>query len=410
MNAEIICVGTELLLGNIVNTNARFLSERLAEIGIDVYYQTTVGDNLERIIEATNIALNRADILIFSGGLGPTEDDCTKEAVCKAINRKLYFNEKIFNDMSRFFCDKHIPESNKKQAYIPENCQILHNDIGTAPGLFIQLDNKTIIMLPGPPNELTLMFDKYVAPKLRSTSKFIIKSRIIKTIGIGESELEERIIDLIDSQSNPTIATYANNGQVDIRITAKADCEIKAEDLLNFMQIELDKRIKEYIYSYNNETIEEVVFKMLNERNLKIGFCESCTAGLATSMLASISGASKVLERSYITYSNLSKIEEVKVNKTILDCYGAVSKETALEMAQGLLKKCPIDIAVSITGIAGPTGGNENKPVGLVYVCLAAKDKTIVVERKFNSSRDNNRLRSAKLAFDLVRRYLLNLI
>ncbi len=410
MNAEIICVGTELLLGNIVNTNARFLSERLAEIGIDVYYQTTVGDNMNRITDATNIALTRADILIFSGGLEPTEDDCTKEGVCKAINRKLYFNEEIFNNINSFFGDRYVPESNKKQAYVPENCQILPNDIGTAPGFFIQSDNKTIILLPGPPSELTLMFDKYVVPKLRLNSKFVIKSRVIKTIGISESELEERIIDLIDSQSNPTIATYANNGQVDVRITAKADCDIKAEALLDSIQIELDKRIKEYIYSYNNETIEEVVFKMLNERNLKVGFCESCTAGLATSMLANVSGASKVLERSYITYSNLSKIEEVDVNKSTLDRYGAVSKETALEMAQGLLKKCPIDIAVSITGIAGPTGGNEIKPTGLVYICLATKDKTIVIERKFNGNRNNNRLRTVKVAFDLIRRYLLNLI
>ncbi len=410
MKAEIICVGTELLLGNIVNTNARFLSQRLAELGIDVYYQTTVGDNMERIIDTTNNALNRADILIYSGGLGPTEDDCTKEAVCKALNKALYLDEQILDEILNYFANRQMPESNKKQAYVPENSQILKNNVGTAPGFFIEADKKIIILLPGPPHELTHMFNKYVLSMLDSNSNYTIKSRVIKTIGIGESSLEERIIDLVDAQTNPTIATYAGNGQVDIRITAKADSIPKAEALLDDMQSRLGMRIKEFIYSYNNETIEEVVFRMLCERRLKIGFCESCTAGLATSMLTSIPGASKVLERSFITYSNLSKIEEVNVNENTLDNYGAVSKQTAIEMAQGLLKKCPIDIGISITGIAGPTGETEGKPTGLVYICVASKDRHIVVERKFNGSRDGNRLRSAKAAFDLVRKFLLDLI
>lgn len=410
MKAEIICVGTELLLGNITNTNAKFLSEKLAEIGIDVYYQTTVGDNMQRIMDTTISALNRADILIYSGGLGPTEDDCTKEAVCKVINKALYLDEQIVEDINCFFTNKQIPESNKKQAYVPENSIILKNDVGTAPGFYIEIDNKIIILLPGPPNELTLMFNKYAMPRLDNNSNNTIRSRVIKTIGIGESSLEEKIIDLINTQSNPTIATYASNGQVDIRITAKADCAAKADGLLDDMQIELDKRIKEYVYSYNNESIEEVVFKMLAHRKLKIGFCESCTAGLTTSMLASIPGASKTLERSYITYSNLSKVEEVDVKESTLNSYGAVSKETAIEMAQGLLRKCPIDISVSITGIAGPTGESETKPTGLVYVCLAARDRYVVVEKKFNGNRESNRIRSSKLVFDLVRKYLLGLI
>ncbi|WP_352417827.1 competence/damage-inducible protein A [Proteiniborus sp.] len=410
MKAEIICVGTELLLGNIINTNAKFLSRRLADIGIDVYYQTVVGDNQKRILETTLNALKRADILLFSGGLGPTEDDCTKEVVCKAINRELYLDKQILENINCFFEQRQFPKSNKKQAYVPVNSKVLKNDIGTAPGFYIEEGNKTIILLPGPPTELTLMFDKYVIPKLNFISNFTIKSRVIKTIGIGESSLEEKIIDLIDSQSNPTIATYANNGQVDIRITAKADNADKADVLLNEIEHELDLRIKDYIYSYENESIEEKVFKMLYERKLKIGFCESCTAGLTTSMLASVPGASEVLERSYITYSNLSKIDEVSVRESTLNKYGAVSKETATEMAKGLLKKCSIDIGVSITGIAGPTGGTKNKPVGLVYICLATKDKSFVLEKKFHGNREENRVRSAKAAFNLVRKYLLNLI
>lgn len=410
MKAEVICVGTELLLGNITNTNAKFLSQRLAEIGLDVYYQTTVGDNMERIIETTINALNRADVLIYSGGLGPTEDDCTKEAVCKALNRGLYLDEQVLEEILKFFDSKKIPESNKKQAYVPKNSEILRNDVGTAPGFYIEDNNKIIILLPGPPNELTNMFNKYALPRLSYNSGYTIRSRIIKTIGIGESSLEERIIDLIDAQTNPTIATYAGGGQVDIRITAKADSIDRAEALLDDMQSKLANRINEFIYSYNNESIEEVVFKLLKDKNLKIGFCESCTAGLATSMLASVPGASRVLERSYITYSNLSKIEEVNVSENTLNNHGAVSKETAIEMAKGLLKKCTIDISVSITGIAGPTGETKSKPNGLVYVCVASRDKHVLVEKIFNGDRDNNRFRSAKLAFKLIREFLLDLL
>lgn len=409
MKAEIICVGTELLLGNITNTNAKFLSQRLAEIGLDVYYQTTVGDNMGRIVDVTINALNRADILIYSGGLGPTEDDCTKEAVCKALNKDLFLDQQILEEILSFFSNRQMPESNRKQAYVPESSEILKNDVGTAPGFYIEVDNKIIILLPGPPNELIYMFNKYALPRLSHISGYTIRSRVIKTIGIGESSLEERIIDLINEQTNPTIATYASSGQVDIRITAKADSINKADALLDVMQDKLDRKIKEFIYSYNSESIEEAIFKLLSDRNLKIGFCESCTAGLATSMLASVPGASRVLERSYITYSNLSKIEEVYVNKETLNDYGAVSKETAIEMAKGLLKNCAIDIGVSITGISGPTGETKSKPNGLVYVCVASREKHISAERVFNGDRENNRLRSAKLAFKLIREFLLDL-
>ncbi|SDY84999.1 nicotinamide-nucleotide amidase [Proteiniborus ethanoligenes] len=410
MKAEIISVGTELLLGNILNTNAKFLSEKLAEMGIDVYYQTTVGDNENRILETTINALKRADILIFSGGLGPTEDDCTKEAVCRAINKKMYLDEKILKSINDFFIDRIMPESNKKQAYVPEGSRILNNDFGTAPGFYIEEDKKILVLLPGPPVELIPMFNNYAIPMLKLQSNLIIKSRIIRTIGVGESLLEEKIADLIHEQTNPTLATYAGRGQVDIRLTAKASSIEAANELLNTMQIELDKRIKEYIYSYNNETIEEVIFKMLNERKLKIGFCESCTAGLITSRIASIPGASRVLERSYITYSNLSKIEEANVSQETLNNYGAVSEETAVEMAKGLLNNSPIDISVSVTGIAGPSGETKDKTVGLAYICLATKERHIVIKNNFNGSRETNRQRFANSAFNLIRKYLLELI
>lgn len=409
MRAEIICVGTELLLGNILNTNVKFLSEELAEIGIDVYYHTTVGDNFNRIAEVTKIALNRSDILIFTGGLGPTDDDCTKEAVCKVINRDLYLDNDTLNNIKCYFKNKTMVDSNSKQALIPTNSIILKNDIGTAPGLYIKEGRKTIIMLPGPPNELKLMFDKYVKPIISENSNFTITSRIIKTIGIGESLLEEKILDLIRNQKNPTIATYAKDGQVDIRITAKSNDTNTANIMLDKMQLELKDLIGDYIYSYEDESIEEVVFKMLSKNNLKIGFCESCTAGLATSMLANISGASKVLERSIITYSNLSKIEEVGVSSLTLEAHGAVSRETAIEMATGLLQKSPIDLSISITGIAGPNGGTDKKPIGLVYICLATKSGYKVERKVFHGNREKNRLMAAKSAFNMIRKYLIDL-
>jgi len=411
MNADIISVGTELLLGDIVNTNSQYLSNELASLGIDVFFQSTVGDNESRIREITLSSMKRSDILIFTGGLGPTSDDITKEAICNALNINLKVDKDTLSSIMKNFSDRgiYMPESNKKQALVPENSLILKNDFGTAPGIYLNYNDKIIIMLPGPPREMIPMFNNYVKPILKSLSNFIIKSKVIKTIDIPESTLENKLSGLI-TYENPTIATYAKDGQVHIRITAKAIDESNVDHMLTDIQSKIEDKIKEYIYGYDNETLESVVLKLAEKLNLKIGFCESCTGGLVTSMFTRLSGASKVIDRSIITYSNLSKIEEVNVDSKVLEKNGAVSKETAIQMAKGLLSKSNIDLAVSITGIAGPTGGTLDKPVGLVYICLATKNECKVYKNIFKGDRFSIQFRTANTVFNIVRKYLLNLI
>lgn len=411
MKSEIINVGTELLLGDIVNTNSRYLSKKLAEIGIDVFFHTVVGDNRERLKSTFITALNRSDLIIITGGLGPTKDDITKEVICEVLDIELILDTNILSKIKSYFksCLKGMPHNNIKQAYIPKGSKILPNEIGTAPGFIIEKNGKIITLLPGPPKELSSMFENYLQQYLSSKSKYTIKSLTIKTIGIGESDLEMRIKDIIENQSNPTIATYAKEGQVEIRITAKATNEEVANRLINNVVDKITPIIKDYIYSYNNETLEELVYKILLERKLKIGFCESCTGGLIASRFTKIPGASKVFEEGIITYSNESKLRELGVRKETLQKYGAVSKETALEMAIGLKKKSKVDIALSVTGIAGPTGGTKDKPVGLVFIGLVTDKNQKCIKYNLKGSRTDIQKKTADRAFNEIRKLLLNL-
>lgn len=410
MKSEIISVGTELLLGNIVNTNAQFLSDKLAELGIDVYYHTVVGDNPGRLRSTIELALSRSDMLVFTGGLGPTEDDLTKEIVCETLGIKQVLDTKSLNMIKDFFkkINVEMTENNIKQAFIPEGSTILTNEIGTAPGVFLKQHNKIIILLPGPPREMKLMFEKYAYPLLKQND--IIKSRVIKTIGIGESSLEFLLKDIIHNQTNPTIATYAKEGQVDIRITAKGNDEKFIDSLIDETISIINKKISGYIYSYNDETIEEVVYRLLKEKNMKIAFCESCTGGLISSRFTRIPGVSEVFDRGIVTYSNEAKIEELGVNKKTLEVYGAVSENTAIEMARGLLAKTKVDIAISTTGIAGPSGGTISKPVGLVYIGISTKENTYALKCNFTGARESIQNRATNIAFNEARKYLLNLI
>ncbi|RKD34495.1 competence/damage-inducible protein A [Thermohalobacter berrensis] len=411
MKAEIITIGTELLLGNIVNTNSRYLAEKLAELGIDVYYHTTVGDNEVRIKEIVINSLNRSDILILTGGLGPTGDDITKEVVSEVFDAKLTLDDKVLTKIQNFFNQKgkSMSKNNIKQAYIPENSIVLDNDVGTAPGIYIEKNDKIAILLPGPPKELKVMFQNYVVPLLSKKSRYIIKSKVIKTFGIGESKLESIISNIINDKKNPTIATYAKKGQVEIRITAKAESESKTDCLIESAVKQLKPLIKDYVYSYNNETLEEVVFNLLKRNGLKIGFCESCTGGLISSRFTKLPGVSEVFERGIVTYSNKSKIEEVGVKDTTLKRYGAVSSYTALEMAKGLMDKGNIDIAVSVTGIAGPTGDTNKKPVGLVYIGFASKDSAFTKKINLTGDRIQIQNKTADIVFSEIRKYLLKL-
>lgn len=406
LKGEIIAVGNELLLGSTVNTNAQFLSKELSKIGIDVHYHTVVGDYPDELEEIINISIDRSDIIIFTGGLGPTEDDMTKEIVCNTLKINQVLNEDILDAIEEYFSktNRKMPNNNTKQAYIPEGSIILKNDIGTAPGFLIKWKKKTIVLLPGPPREMKRMFSKYAKEYLRQ--EYTINTKTIKTIGIGESALEELLKPIISLHKDLTISTYAKLSQVDIEITGRGYDTKEINKKINKAIENIEERLGEYIYSFNNETIEEALYKILLKKNMKIGFCESCTGGLLASRFTKIPGASKVFDRGIITYSNKAKIEELNVRKETLDKYTAVSKETAKEMAIGLLKKSNIDLAISTTGYAGPNDSYEK--VGLVYIGLAKKDSTKVIKCNFSGSRTIIQKRAATKAFDEARKLLLS--
>lgn len=407
MKAEIISIGNELLSGNVLNTNTYYITKRLTEIGIEVLYHTCVKDDAQMIKDAVDIGLNRADLLIFTGGLGPTYDDVSKEVISNTLGLKLILNEECKKSIEDYFRrnNREMTPNNIKQAYIPEKAKFLPNEVGTAPGIFIEWKDKVVAMLPGPPKEMKLMFDKYVIPLIKQD--YIIKEKTIKTIDIGEAQVESILQDVIKSNKDVYIATYAKDGIVDIKLVAKGKDKNSIEKMLSKAASEIKNRIEDYIYSYEDETIEEVVYKMLKKNNMKVAFCESCTGGLISSKFTRIPGASEVFDRAYVTYSNLSKIEDLGVSKDILNQYGAVSKETALEMAKGLLNKTNVDIALSITGIAGPSGGSETKPVGLVYIGICTKDASTVIESLFSGDRISIQNKAYLKAFNELRKFLL---
>lgn len=408
MRAEIITIGNELLSGNVLNTNTYYLTKRLSEIGIEVLYHTSVKDDAQMLKDVVNIGLNRADLLIFTGGLGPTYDDLSKEVICNSLGLNLTLNEECKKTIEDYFrkLNREMTPNNIKQAYIPEGAKYIPNEVGTAPGIFIEWKDKVIVMLPGPPKEMQLMFDKYVVPFIKQD--FVIIEKTIKTIDIGEAQVESTIQDIIKSNKDVYIATYAKDGIVDIKIVAKGRDKNSIDEILNDAINKIKNKIADYIYSYEDETIEEVVFKILKKNKMKVAFCESCTGGLISSKFTRIPGASEVFDRAYITYSNLSKMEDLGVSEDTLDKYGAVSKETALEMAKGLLNKTSVDVALSVTGIAGPSGGTETKPVGLVYIGICTKDSSKVVESLFGGDRVSIQNRAYLKAFNELRKFLLN--
>lgn len=407
MLTEIINVGDELLLGDTLNKNVQVISKILLPLGVKTSFTTMVGDDRENIISTFKIALNRSDLIIFTGGLGPTHDDFTKEVISDVLEKELILNKDLLKIIEKFFKSRDIEmtENNIKQAYVPKDSIVLENKNGTAPGFFINYLNKKIVLLPGPPREVEPMFKEYVVPLLKLNNNSII-TKTINTVGIGESKLETIINEIITYYSFIGIATYARVGLVDIRLTANLEDKKMTNDILEEVCEKLNIKLKEYIYSYNNKKIEQVVFELLEKNDLKIGFCESCTGGLVTSKITNLDGASKVLDRSIVTYSNDSKMEEVFVKKETLEKFGAVSRETAVEMARGLFERKNIDIAVSITGLAGPKG-EENKPVGLIYICLVAHDREIIIENIFKGNRIYIQERASIEVFDLIRKHLL---
>ncbi len=410
MIAEILSVGTELLLGQILNTDAQYLSQQLSGMGIDVYHQATVGDNPTRLKKAFEAALIRSDIIIATGGLGPTMDDLTKETICEYLGLKLSIHEESLRHLESYFASlgREMTPNNVKQVMFPKNAIILKNAKGTAPGLIIEWKDKIIIILPGPPYELIPMFENEVRPYLEKKTDVFLFSRVLRFFGIGESKLEETIQDLITAQSNPTIALYAGFGEVTLRLTAKCS---RSEDPMKYIlpvEQEIRKRAKHHIYGVNDDSLESVVASLLLSNNLRISTAESCTGGLIASKLINVSGISRSFIEGFITYSNESKIKRLKVNPLTLQRYGAVSQETAREMAIGCLRETGADISVSVTGIAGPDGGTADKPVGLVYIGIAQKDNVEVYSFRFGGDRERIRMMSCLNGLNLLRLTLLN--
>lgn len=405
MKAEIIAVGTELLVGDIVNTNAQFLSRELFNLGIDMYYQTVAGDNRVRLTEAIKLAFSRAELVIFSGGLGPTKDDLTKETVAEYFQVPLLFHKEIAAEIESYLKGK-CPASNMKQAYIPENAVILHNRCGTAPGVILEKNGKTAVLLPGPPRELLPMFSEQVVPYLRARSAYVMESLVLRLFGIGEAKVGEVIADLMEN-ANPTVAPYAKDNEVTLRIAAKAENEAEAAAQIEQTRRKIEERLGAYIYGYNEEDMAHTVGRLLLQRKLSIACAESCTAGLLTAALGDIPGISAVLSESVVTYSNEAKIKYLGVSPDTLSAFGAVSEQTAREMAQGICRAAGADIGVSVTGIAGPDGGTEEKPVGLVYVGVCYRGAVTVTKLNLKGDRLKVRQSAVMHSLNVVRKRIL---
>ncbi len=409
MKSALISVGTELLFGQITNTNTVYLSQQINALGIDVLYHFTVGDNPDRLEETIRIALDKCDLIIMTGGLGPTQDDLTKEVVAKVMNKPLILHRPSLERIEHFFnkINRIMTENNTKQALLPENAVIFDNDAGTAPGFALEIHDKIIVCLPGPPREMIHMFSKKVLPFLEEKSHHVIYYKMLRIFGLGESALEDKLKDMITEQTDPTIATYAKEGEVAIRVTSKRQNHNEAKSSVEGLVKAIKQRVGDYIYSYDDEELVDVVTKKLLAREISISCAESCTGGLFSANLTDIPGISSVFDRGLVTYSNKAKIEELGVNELTLDKFGAVSFEVAQEMMQGLRRATGSRLCVSVTGIAGPDGGTDDKPVGLVYMCAMLDDHKICKEFHMRAmSRSWNRNYTVLLMLDMVNKLL----
>lgn len=407
---ELISVGTEILLGDILNTDAQFLSQELAKLGISVMHQSTVGDNAGRLTSLLKEAAERSDIIILSGGLGPTPDDITKEVCCEFFGREMYLHEESLERMKKFFAERgrEMPENNIKQAMLPVGCTVFENNNGTAPGLAMEKDGVHLLLLPGPPRELKAMYFESALPYLKKFSDKIIISHNVRTFGIGESAMAEKVSDLLDLQ-NPTVAPYAKDGEALLRVTAMADSEKQAEEMCKPVIEEIKKRLGDMVYGIDYTCIEEAVVDLLRKYNLKVATAESCTGGFIAKRITNVSGSSEIFECGIVSYSNRIKHEILGVSAEDLEKYGAVSETVARQMAEGAVKVSDADIAVSVTGIAGPCGDGSGKPVGLSYIGLADRNNSWVKELKTGrTDREYNRYVNASNALNMIRMYIRN--
>lgn len=415
MIAELISVGTEILLGNIVNTNSAYLAEKCAQLGLSLYYQTVVGDNEGRMRETIRTALDRSDIIILTGGLGPTEDDLTKEITAEVMGLPLkedahtrWLLEDYLAQYQKNDAQRRITSNNYKQALVPEGAYILDNHNGTAPGLIMEKDGKTAVLLPGPPGEMKPMFEEKVYPYLRKKQPETIFSQMVKICSIGESQVADEIQDLIETQTNPTIAPYAKTGEVHLRITAKGGSQKECEELIRPVVRELERRFGKNVFAETeNMTLEEAVTVLLWNRNLTLSTAESCTGGAIAARIVNVPGASDVFLQGMVTYSNEAKKRTLGVSEDTLRLYGAVSEECAKEMAEGGCSFSGTDVCLSVTGIAGPGGGTLEKPVGTVFMGCCVKGKTTVREYHFTGNRARVREQTAAHGLAFLRSCIL---
>ena len=415
MNAEIISVGTELLLGQTINTDAAYIARELSGIGVNLLYTTVVGDNPARLRETLETAYRRSDLIITTGGLGPTEDDLTKETIAETAGKKLVIDPVAKTMIEEFFATRPdaASENQKKQALLPEGCTPFENRHGTAPGCAFETDGgKTVIMLPGPPSELVPMLEESAIPYLLNLENAIIYSRNIHVFGRGEGAVAQTISDYVNL-SNPTVATYAKDGEMFVRVTAKAKTQAQAEALCAPIVAEIEDIVGDFVYTDRYESLEELAVSLLSERGMTLAAAESCTGGLLAKRITDIPGASAVFGFGTVTYANEAKEKLLGVRRETLEAFGAVSSETAREMAEGVRKLAGSDLGIGITGIAGPGGGTPEKPVGLVYIALSDGKKTYVHRMPGGGKRAERgmiRIRAASTALDLVRRYLTGLL
>ena len=400
--AEILCVGTELLLGEVVNTNAAYIASRLAELGVSVYHQSVVGDNPERLRAELSASLGRCDLVIMTGGLGPTYDDLTKETAAELFGRRLVTDERALADIKDYFTrtGRRMAESNAKQALLPEGAIALYNMWGTAPGMIIEgegeLLGKCAVLLPGPPREMRNMFEHYLIDYIARRTESRIVSRNIHLIGIGESAAEELLRPLIDGATNPTLAPYAKDGEVRFRVTAAAGTVEEAEKMCDALVARvLRSEVAPFVYGVDVDSVEGAVAAALLESGETLATVESCTGGLIAKRLTDISGISAVYLGGAVTYANEAKESLVGVKHDTLVAHGAVSEETAREMAEGIRAALGADYGISTTGIAGPSGGTPEKPVGTVYIAVASKNGTRVKRLQLPPMRDREYIRTA---------------
>lgn len=396
LKCEIMSVGNEILFGDIVDTNSQFITQSLSEIGVEVLRHTSVRDNFCEIVESIDNAFSRGvNLLITSGGLGPTDDDITKEASAKYFGKELILNSDWVLCLEKILKVKReeMTKANLKQAYIPEGSEFIKNDFGTAPGIILNFHGKIVINLPGPPMELYPMFNNYVKPYIENLINTKYYSEFLRVYGISEGNINHHLTDLF-SGKNPTLAPYIKDNDLVLRITAKCQNLSEGERLVRELKNEVYKRVGNFIYAEGEKEIEELLFEELHKRNFKISFAESCTGGMVSSKFVNFPGASSCFCESFVTYSNESKIKILGVKSETLDKFGAVSEETALEMANGLKDRTDSQVCISVTGVAGPSQ-SESKPAGLVYICVKVLDKNYVEKCNFSGDRKRVREKSA---------------